>query len=136
MMSGEIKWVKEADIVINGEVIEIMGNERVEAWVVPQYLDEEETQKLIDKLKEKMFKIERKLQLSGYFFNEDIENYKYDSEIIVYIMKKVFHKNVDAAKRYGTGGRAIYYNPDFIKNDGRYIKNMVEDLYKKHFGED
>lgn len=135
-MSGEIKWVKEADIVINGEVIEIMGHEREEAWVFPQYLDEEETQKLIDKLKEKMFKIERKLELSGYFFNDDIENYKYAPEIIVYIMKNVFRKKVDAAKRYGTGGRAIYYNPDFIKNDGRYIKNMVEDLYKKHYGED
>ena len=135
-MSGEIKWVKEADIVINGEVIEIMGYEREEAWVFPQYLDEEETQKLIDKLKEKMFKIERKLELSGHFFNDDIENYKYDPEIIVYIMKNVFYKKVDATKRYGTGGQALYYNPDFIKNDGRYIKNMVEDLYKKHYGED
>jgi hypothetical protein len=135
-MSGEIKWVKEADIVINGEVIEIMGHEREEAWFFPQYLDEEETQKLIDKLKEKMFIIERKLELSGYFFNDDIENYKYDPEIIVYIMKNVFRKKVDAAKRYGIRGRAIYYNSDFIKNDGRYIKNLVEDLYKKHYGED
>lgn len=134
-MSDGIKRVKIAEIVINGEVIEIMSNEREKAWIFPEHLDEEKTQKLIDKLKEKMYKIERKLELSGYFFNDDIENFQYDPEIIVYILKNVFNKKIDAGKRYGTGGRAIYYNPDFKKSDGRYIKYMVEELYKQHYGE-
>lgn len=134
-MSDGIKRVKIAELVIDGEVIEIMSNEREEAWIFPEHLDEEKTQKLIDKLKEKMYKIERKLELSGYFFNDDIENFQYDPEIIVYILKNVFNKKIDAGKRYGTGGRAIYYNPDFKKSDGRYIKYMVEELYKQHYGE-
>lgn len=134
-MSNGIKEVKEAEIVINGELIEIMGTEREEALVFPQHLDAGETQRLIDRLREKMYKIERKLELSGYFFNDDIENFQYDPEIIVYILKNVFTKKIDAGKRYGTGGRAIYYNPEFKKSDGRYIKYMVEELYKKHYGE-
>ncbi|BCN30268.1 hypothetical protein [Anaeromicropila herbilytica] len=131
-----IKEVKEAEITINGEVIEIMGNEREEAWVFAKHLDEEETQRLISKLRDKMPKIDRKLELYGYFFNDDIENYRYEPEIIVYLLNNMFRKNIDLGKKYGTGDRAIYYDPSFVKHDGRYIKNMVEDLYMKHYGED
>lgn len=113
-MSGGIKKVKEAEIIINGEVIEIMGIEREEAWEFIQRLNEEDTQKLIYKLRGKMSKIERKLELTGYFFNDDIENSHYLSEVIVYFLNNIYGKYIDSGKRYGHGGRAIYYDPSFI----------------------
>lgn len=134
-MGNELKKVKEAEININGEVIEIMGTERVEAWEFTQHLDEEETASLISRLREKMYKIDRKLELLGYFFNEDIENCHYVPEIIVYILNNVFGKHIDSGKKYGTGGKAIYYDPSFRKKDGRYIKNMVKDLFFDYYGE-
>lgn len=134
-MGNGLKEVKEAEIIIKGEVIEIMGTEREEAWVFPQNLDEKETQRLIDRLREKMYKIDRKLELSGYFFNDDIENSHYEPEIIAYILNNVFGKQLDSRKKYGTGGKAIYYDPSFRKKDGRFIKNMVKDLFFEHYGE-
>jgi hypothetical protein len=134
-MNDGIKEIKEAELVINGEVIEIMGTEREEAWEFTQHLDEEETQKLIGRLREKMYKIDRKLELYGHFFNDDIENSHYVPEIIVYILNNVFGKQIDSRKKYGTGGKAIYYDPSFRKRDGRYIKNLVKDLFFEHYGE-
>jgi hypothetical protein len=90
---------------------------------------------LIDRLSEIKYKIERKLELSGYFFNDDIGNVQYGSEIIVYILNNVFDKKINSGKRFGHGGRAIYYDPAFIQRNGNHIKNMVEELYMKHYGE-
>lgn len=134
-MNDGTKEVKEAEITINGELIEIMGKEREEAWAFPQHLDEEETQRLISRIRDKIFKIERELELYGYFFNDDIDNSHYVPEIIVYLLNNVFGKHIESGKKLGTGGKAIYYDPDFRKRDGRFIKKMVEELFYEHYGE-
>jgi len=132
--SNGSKRVQEAEIIINDKKIKIYGKERVEAWEFSRSLNEEETQRLINKLEEKMYKIDRKLTSRGYFFNDEIDNFTYESEIIVYILNNVFGKTIEAGKKYGQGGKAIYYDTTHERIDGRVLENMVEDLYEKHYG--
>lgn len=133
-MEKGFKEIKEAEIVIDGNTVEIFGKEREAVLEFTQCLDGEETKKLIDKLESKMQKIQRKLSSKGYFFNDDIDNFTYRPEIIRYIFNNVFGLTIDFGKEYGVGGRAIYYDDNYERRDGRKLRNMAEELYNEHYG--
>lgn len=78
--------------------------------------------------------VQRKLKSKGYFFNDDIENYTYEAEIIQYILHSVFGITIDFGKESGVGGRAIYYDINYERRDGRKLCNMAEELYNEYYG--
>lgn len=133
-MDDRYKEVKEAEIILNGNKIEIFGKERKEVLEYTRYIDEEETKKLIKRLEEKLWIIDSKIDRRGYFFNDDIGIISYQPEVIVYLLNNVFQKSLNFGKEYGVGGRAIYFDEDYQRWAGRNVRDIAQGLYNEHYG--
>lgn len=128
------KIVKIADICIEGKVIDIEGEVRQEALVFEKHYDEGETQNILDKIMKKEFLIVRKLDRCGYIFNDDIEMVSVETEVIQYLLEHCLRRRIRFGQEIGQQGRAIYWDKDYVRRDGRKIERMAEELYNEHYG--
>ena len=78
--------------------------------------------------------ITRKLDRKGYIFNDDLEIVSVDAEVIQYLLEYCLNRKIEFGQEFGQQARAIYYDKDFVRRDGRKIGNMVEELYNEHYG--
>lgn len=127
------KTVKIADICIEGKVIDIEGEVRQEALVFEKHYDEEETQNILDRIVKKEFLIVRKLDRRGYIFNDDIEIVSVETEVISYLLEYCLGRRIGFGQEIGQQGRAIYWDKDYVRRDGRKIERMAEELYNEHY---
>lgn len=125
--------VKIADVVIEDKIIDIMGKVREEAFVFIKHYDSEKTAKIINMLRSKEYKINRKLSTVGYFFNGDIDNVSIEPEVIRYLLNSCFSKNVEIGSELGQMGKAIYFDKNYVYHSGKHLSNMVEELYNEHY---
>lgn len=126
----ETKIVKVADICIDGKIVDINGKVRAEAFVYENHYSETQTKDIINRIMKKEIPITRKLDRKGYIFNDDLEIVSVEAEVIQYLLEYCLNRKIE----FGQQARAIYYDKDFVRRDGRKIGNMVEELYNEHFG--
>lgn len=128
------KVVKIADICIDGEFIDIEGEVKEEAWVFEKHYDAEDTQNIIDNIRDKEYLISRKFDRKGYIFNDDIGMLSVETEVIQYLLEYCLNRKIGFGQELGQQGRAIYYDKSYVRRDGRQLANMLEELYNKHYG--
>lgn len=78
--------------------------------------------------------ITRKLERKGYIFNDDLEIVSVEAEVIQYLLEYCLNRKIEFGQEFGQQARAIYYDKNYIRQDGRKIGNMVEELYNEHYG--
>lgn len=130
----ETKIVKVADICIDGKIVDINGKVRAEAFVYENHYSETQTKDIINRIMKKEIPITRKLDRKGYIFNDDLEIVSVEAEVIQYLLEYCLNRKIEFGQEFGQQARAIYYDKDYIRQDGRKIGNMVEELYNEHFG--
>ena len=93
-----------------------------------------QTKDIINRIMKKEIPITRKLDRKGYIFNDDLEIVSVEAEVIQYLLEYCLNRKIEFGQEFGQQARAIYYDKDFVRRDGRKIGNMVEELYNEHFG--
>lgn len=128
------KIVKIAEICIGGKVIDIEGEVRQEALVFEKHYNEGQTQDIIDRIMKKEIPVTRKLDRRGYIFNDDLEMISIETEVVQFLLEYCFKRKIGYGQELGQQGRAIYYDENYVRRDGKKIKCMAEELYNEHYG--
>ena len=130
----ETKIVKVADICIDGKIVDINGKVRAEAFVYENHYSETQTKDIINRIMKKEIPITRKLDRRGYIFIYYLEIVSVEAEVIQYLLEYCLNRKIEFGQEFGQQARAIYYDKNYVRRDGRKIGNIVEELYNEHYG--
>ncbi|MHC1694878.1 MAG: hypothetical protein AB9835_06350 [Eubacteriales bacterium] len=128
----EVIEVKIADIILNDKIIDIIGQVNAEALVFIKHYDVEMTSRILNKLNEKEYIINKKLSRVGYFFDEDIDNFSIEPEVINYLLNNYYKKNINFAAEIGIKGKAVYYDLNYKNLDIINLSVRAKRIYYEH----
>lgn len=129
-MDGSKKFCV-ATIKLNEEQFDIEGFRNEETWVFLENYDQSKTEKLIQKLREDIRVIDKKLLIKGHFFSDEIGYYDVPPEVIKELLNRCFNKTIDCGIYVNDISRVIFFDIACKNYEGIHFN--PENKFNEHF---